>query len=147
MGIRAKGRGNGQLGKVGFRVGGHPHRAIVRDFAHTPTESKRMRISNFEFRPWYDRVIMRQLEGKAMSEGGIYIPETSKQKPLMGIVLATGEGKVNQMGRVIRKPKVKTGDKVLFANYSAEHIEIDGEELLLIREDDILGQIVEVAEV
>jgi chaperonin GroES len=89
-------------------------------------------------RPLHDRVIVRRIEEGAQVRGGIIIPDTAKEKPQEGEVVAAGEGKYKDDGT--RQPlDVKKGDRVLFGKYSGSEIKIDGEELLIMREDEILG--------
>jgi chaperonin GroES len=89
-------------------------------------------------RPLHDRVIVRRIEEGEQIRGGIIIPDTAKEKPQEGEVVAAGEGKYKEDGT--RQPlDVKTGDRVLFGKYSGSEIKIDGEELLIMREDEILG--------
>jgi chaperonin GroES len=89
-------------------------------------------------RPLHDRVIVRRIEEGEQVRGGIIIPDTAKEKPQEGEVVAAGEGKYKEDGT--RQPlDVKTGDRVLFGKYSGSEIKIDGEELLIMREDEILG--------
>jgi len=91
-------------------------------------------------RPLHDRVIVRRLGEEEKSAGGIIIPDTAKEKPLQGEVIAAGNGKILENGEV-RPLDVKAGDKVIFSKYAGTEIKIDGEELLMMREDDILGVI------
>jgi chaperonin GroES len=89
-------------------------------------------------RPLHDRVIVRRIEEGEQVRGGIIIPDTAKEKPQEGEVIAAGEGKYKEDGT--RQPlDVKQGDRVLFGKYSGSEIKIDGEELLIMREDEILG--------
>src|SRR4026209_2468949 len=89
-------------------------------------------------RPLHDRVIVRRIEEGEQIRGGIIIPDSAKEKPQEGEVVAAGEGKYKEDGT--RQPlDVKTGDRVLFGKYSGSEIKIDGEELLIMREDEILG--------
>ena len=89
-------------------------------------------------RPLHDRVILRRIEEGEQVRGGIIIPDTAKEKPQEGEVVAAGEGKYKEDGT--RQPlDVKKGDRVLFGKYSGSEIKIDGEELLIMREDEILG--------
>ena len=92
------------------------------------------------FRPLHDRVVLRRLEGEEKTKGGIIIPDTAKEKPVEGEVVAVGKGKVQDDGTV-RPLDVKAGDRVLFGKYSGTEVKIDGEENLILREDDILGVI------
>ena len=89
-------------------------------------------------RPHHDRVLVRRLEDETTSPGGIVIPDSAKEKPAQGEVIATGNGKILENGDV-RALDVKVGDKVLFGKYSGTEIKVDGEELLVMREDDIVG--------
>jgi chaperonin GroES len=85
-----------------------------------------------------DRVIVKRIEEEEKSKGGIIIPDTAKEKPQEGKVVAVGKGKVNDDGK-ITPLDVKVNDRVLFGKYSGSEINIDGEELLIMREEDILG--------
>ena len=90
------------------------------------------------FRPLGDRVLVKRVEEESKTKGGIIIPDTAKEKPQEGEVVAVGEGKYKDDGS--RQPlDVKQGDRVLFGKYSGSEIKIDGEELLIMREDEILG--------
>ena len=89
-------------------------------------------------RPLHDRVLVRRLEDETTSAGGIVIPDNAKEKPSRGEVLAVGNGKPLDNGEV-RVLDVKVGDKVLFGKYSGNEVKVDGEELLVMREDDIMG--------
>ena len=91
-----------------------------------------------KIRPLQDRVIVRRLEEEEKTKGGIIIPDTAKEKPQEGKVIAVGKGKVTEDGKVIALD-VKVGDKILFGKYSGTEIKIDGEEHLIMREEDILG--------
>lgn len=89
-------------------------------------------------KPLYDRVLVRRVEEKEQVRGGIIIPDSAKEKPQRGEVIAAGGGKRLEDGKVIPLD-VKAGDKVLFGKYSGSEITVDGEELLILREDEILG--------
>ena len=89
-------------------------------------------------RPLQDRVLLKRVKEEEKSKGGIIIPDTAKEKPIEGEVLAVGNGKVLEDGTV-RKLDVKVGDRVLFGKYSGTEIKLDGEERLIVREDDILA--------
>jgi chaperonin GroES len=91
-----------------------------------------------KIKPLQDRVIVKRVEEEAKTTGGIIIPDTAKEKPQQGKILAVGPGKVLDSGTRVEM-SVKKGDKVLFGKYSGSEIKIDGEELLIMREDDILG--------
>ena len=92
-----------------------------------------------KIRPLQDRVIVKRLEEAVeKTKGGIIIPDTAKEKPQQGKVIAVGKGKVNDNGK-LTPLDVKVGDKILFGKYSGSEIKIDGEEHLIMREEDILG--------
>lgn len=91
-----------------------------------------------KLRPLYDRVIVKRIDSEEKTKGGIYIPESAKEKPLEGEIIAVGQGRVLDSGE-IRPLQVKAGDRVLFAKYAETEIKIEGENLLLLREDDLLG--------
>ena len=93
-----------------------------------------------KFRPLHDRVVVRRLEEDSKTAGGIIIPDTAKEKPMEGKVIAVGKGKLMEDGKV-HALDVKAGDSVLFGKYSGTEVKIDGEEHLIMREDDILGVI------
>ena len=93
-----------------------------------------------KIRPLQDRVIVRRVKEEEKTKGGLYIPDTAKEKPIEATVVAVGNGKVLEDGTV-RKLDVKAGDRVLFGKYSGTEVKIDGEEHLILREDDILGVI------
>ncbi|NUN12061.1 MAG: co-chaperone GroES [Myxococcales bacterium] len=89
-------------------------------------------------KPLYDRVLVKRVQSEERSKGGIIIPDTAKEKPAEGIVVAVGGGKILDNGDV-RKLSVSEGQKVLFGKYAGTEIKIDGEEHTIMREDDILG--------
>lgn len=89
-------------------------------------------------RPLYDRVVVRRVVEEEKSRGGLYIPEQAKEKPAQGEVLAVGQGRRPDSGGLIPL-ETRTGDRVLFGKYSGTEIEIDGEKLLILREDEILA--------
>jgi chaperonin GroES len=91
-----------------------------------------------KIRPLQDRVIVKRLEEEKKTKGGIIIPDTAKEKPVEGEVVAVGKGKTTEDGKLI-KPDVKVGDRVLFSKYGGTEVKIDGVEHLIMREDDILG--------
>jgi chaperonin GroES len=92
------------------------------------------------FRPLYDRVLIRRIESEEKTPAGIIIPDTAKEKPIEGEVLALGPGARDEMGRVIPLD-VKVGDRVLFGKWAGTDVRIDGEERLILKESDILGLI------
>ncbi|MEN6475205.1 MAG: co-chaperone GroES [Syntrophaceae bacterium] len=91
-----------------------------------------------KIRPLQDRILVKRVEEEERTKGGIIIPDTAKEKPQMGQVIAAGNGKKTEDGKVIPMD-VKKGDKVLFSKYSGTEVKVEGEELLIMREDDILG--------
>ncbi len=91
-------------------------------------------------RPLHDRIIVRRLDEKAQTTGGIIIPDSAKEKPIEGKVIAVGNGKILEDGSV-RNLDVKAGDKVLFGKYSGTEVKIEGEEHLIMREDEVLAVI------
>ena len=93
-----------------------------------------------KIRPLQDRIIVKRVEEETMTKGGIIIPDSAKEKPLQGQVIAVGNGKVLEDGKV-RPLDIKAGDRILFSKYAGTEIKIDGEEHLIMREDDILGVI------
>ena len=95
-----------------------------------------------KIRPLQDRVLVKRIEGEEKTKGGIIIPDTAKEKPIEGKVVAVGAGKVGKDGKQ-RPVDVKAGDKILFGKYSGTEVKIDGEEHLILREEDILGVITE----
>ena len=93
-----------------------------------------------KIRPLQDRIIVKRVEEEAKSRGGIIIPDTAKEKPQEGKVVAVGKGKIQENGKLV-PPDVKKGDRILFNKYSGNEVKIEGEEHLILREDDILGVI------
>ena len=91
-----------------------------------------------KMRPLHDRVLIKRLEEEEKSKGGIIIPDTVKEKPQQGKVIAVGKGKTLENGKVM-PPDVKEGDKVLFGKYAGTEVKLNGEEHVLMREDDILA--------
>jgi chaperonin GroES len=89
-------------------------------------------------RPLHDRLLVRRIEEKETAKGGIIIPDTAKEKPQEGEVLAVGNGKILENGTKLAL-EVKVGDKILFGKYSGTDIKIEGEEVLILREDDVLA--------
>jgi len=91
-----------------------------------------------KLRPLQDRIIVKRMEEESKTAGGIFIPETAKEKPQKGEVIAVGNGKKTEDGKIV-PIDVKAGDKVLFGKYAGTEIKIEGEDFLIMREDDILG--------
>jgi len=90
------------------------------------------------FRPLHDRILIKRIEEKETAKGGIIIPDTAKEKPQEGEVVAVGSGKKNEDGKVVPLD-VKAGDRILFGKYSGSEIKIDNEEYLILREEEVLG--------
>ena len=90
------------------------------------------------FKPLHDRVLVRRIEGEEKTKGGLIIPDTAKEKPAEGEVISTGEGARKDSGELIA-PSVKAGDRVLFGKWSGTEVKIDGQELLIMKESDIMG--------
>ena len=90
------------------------------------------------FNPLHDRVLVRRIEGEDKTKGGLIIPDTAKEKPAEGMVVSVGPGARKDSGEVIA-PSVKSGDKILFGKWSGTEIKLDGEDLLIMKESDILG--------
>jgi len=91
-------------------------------------------------RPLHDRILAKRLEGQEKTAGGLFIPDTAKEKPLEAEIIAVGNGKVGDDGK-LRPLEVKKGDKVLIGKYSGSEVKLDGEEHIILREDDILAVI------
>ena len=93
-----------------------------------------------KFRPLHDRILVKRMDEETQTAGGIIIPETAKEKPIQGKVIAVGKGKILEDGNV-RNLDVKKGDTILFGKYSGTDIKISGDEYLIMREEDVLGVI------
>ncbi len=93
-----------------------------------------------QVRPLHDRVLVKRTNEEERSKGGIIIPDTAKEKPAQGEIIAVGQGRIGDDGKV-RPLDVKKGDKILFGKYAGTEIKIDGDEFLMMREEDILGVI------
>jgi chaperonin GroES len=91
-----------------------------------------------KLRPLQDRILVRRVEQESMTKGGIIIPDSAKEKPAEGKVVAVGNGKMGEDGKRIT-PDIKAGDRILFGKYAGTEVKIDGEEHLIMREDDVLG--------
>ena len=92
------------------------------------------------FRPLHDRVVVRRLDSEEKSKGGIIIPDTAKEKPSEGIIVAVGPGARDDSGKIVT-PDVKAGDRILFGKWSGTEVKLDGEDLLIMKESDIMGVI------
>ena len=88
--------------------------------------------------PLYDRILVRRLEGEETTRGGLIIPDTAKDKPQEGEVVSVGKGKINEEGKV-RPLDVKPGDRILFGKWGGTEVKIDGEEFLIMKEEEVLG--------
>jgi chaperonin GroES len=91
-----------------------------------------------KFRPLHDRVVVRRLNAEEKTSGGIIIPDTAKEKPMEGEVIAVGPGARNETGAIVELD-VKEGDRILFGKWSGTEVKLDGEELLIMKESDIMG--------
>jgi chaperonin GroES len=91
-----------------------------------------------KIRPLYDRIVVKRIEDKEQMQGGLYIPDTAKEKPQEGEVVAVGKGKRLEDGKVVALD-VQVGDRILFGKYSGSDIKLDGNEYLIMREDEVLG--------
>lgn len=89
-------------------------------------------------RPLHDRILVRRMAEEEKTAGGLFIPDTAKEKPQRGEIVATGKGRVTEDGKVLPL-EVKSGDKVLFGKYAGTELKLDGQEFLMMREEDILG--------
>jgi chaperonin GroES len=97
-------------------------------------------MAKTNFRPLHDRVVVQRIDAEAKTKGGIIIPDTAKEKPQEGKIVAVGPGGRDEAGHLI-KPDVKVGDRVLFGKWSGTEVKIDGEDLLIMKESDIMGVI------
>ena len=93
-----------------------------------------------KIRPLGDRVLVKRMESEEKTKGGLFIPSTAMEKPIEAKVISVGPGKRDDSGKLI-EPSVKAGDRVLFGKYSGTEVKVDGDELLIMREEDILGVI------
>ena len=91
-----------------------------------------------KFRPLHDRVVVRRITAEEKTAGGIIIPDTAKEKPMEGEVVAVGPGARNEQGQIVAL-EVKAGDRILFGKWSGTEVKLDGEELLIMKESDIMG--------
>jgi chaperonin GroES len=105
-----------------------------------PGSTANQRTQPMKFRPLHDRVVVRRLEGEEKSKGGIIIPDTAKEKPQEGEIIAIGPGTRDEAGKLVPLD-VKAGDRILFGKWSGTEVKIDGEELLIMKESDVMGVI------
>ena len=96
------------------------------------------------FRPLHDRVVVRRVDSEEKTAGGIIIPDTAKEKPSEGVIEAVGPGARDEAGKIIT-PDVKVGDRVLFGKWSGTEVKLDGEELLILKETDLMGIVEDAA--
>ena len=101
-------------------------------------------MAKTKFRPLHDRVVVKRIDADERTKGGIIIPDTAKEKPSQGEVIAVGPGGRDESGKIV-KPDVKTGDRVLFGKWSGTEVKIDGQDLLIMKESDIMGVLEETA--
>jgi chaperonin GroES len=97
-----------------------------------------MEVITMQVRPLHDRVLVKRFNEEERTKGGLFIPDTAKEKPIQGEIIAVGQGRIGEDGKV-RPLDVKKGDRVLFGKYAGTEIKIEGEEFLMMREEDILG--------
>ena len=97
-------------------------------------------MAKMNFRPLHDRVVVQRIDAEAKTKGGIIIPDTAKEKPQEGKIVAVGPGGRDEAGQLI-KPDVKVGDRILFGKWSGTEVKINGEDLLIMKESDIMGVI------
>src|SRR5258705_9181944 len=119
-------------GRRGVPIAGPPIRKVVQI----------IKEDTMKFRPLHDRVVVKRIEAEEKSAGGIIIPDTAKEKPQTGEVVAVGPGGRDESGKLI-PIDIKAGDKVLFGKWSGTEVKIDGDEYLIMKESDIMGGIVE----
>lgn len=100
--------------------------------------SKQMAKSELGVRPLHDRILVRRMAEEDKTAGGLFIPDTAKEKPQRGEIVAAGKGRITEDGKVLPL-EVKAGDKVLFSKYAGTEIKLSGEDYLMMREEDILG--------
>ena len=101
--------------------------------------------TRLSLRPMFDRVAIRAIERETVSKGGIHIPDTASEAPVQGLVIAVGPGRMNPAGTAVIPPVIKRGDRVVYGKYAGSIVEVDGEEVVLVREVDILAVVEEAA--
>src|ERR1700689_2426874 len=114
-----------------------PHRAASA-FGIPARLAKRSREQRMSFRPLHDRVVVKRLEGEEKTKGGIIIPDSAKEKPQEGEIVAVGPGARDETGKLVPLD-VKAGDRILFGKWSGTEVKVDGQDLLIMKESDILG--------
>lgn len=126
---------------------GVPHRSDIAGSVRRNLKNLFVHEENdMAFRPLHDRILVRRLEAEEKTSGGIIIPDTAKEKPQEGEVLAVGPGARDDSGKLVELD-VKVGDRILFGKWSGTEIKLDGEDLLIMKESDVMGVIDEIAEV
>jgi len=120
-----------------LRNGIKGHEKRKQSFSRLKTR-KEKEVQKMKIKPLGDRILVKRVEGEEKSKGGIIIPDSAKEKPQEGLIVAVGKGKTTDDGKLIAL-EVKEGDRVLFGKYSGTEVKLDGEEHLIMREDDILG--------
>jgi|SRR5690242_4539306 chaperonin GroES len=113
---------------------------MLRARLHHGARQMRMIMAKTKFRPLHDRVVVKRLEAEEKSKGGIIIPDTAQEKPQQGEVVAVGPGGRDENGKLVAIA-LKAGDRVLFGKWSGTEVKLDGEELLIMKESDIMGVI------
>ena len=119
-----------------FNISRKLGKALPLTMAHR--RRRRRESKDMNFRPLHDRVVVRRLEGEEKTKGGIIIPDTAKEKPQEGEIIAVGPGGRDESGK-LTPLDVKSGDKILFGKWSGTEVKIDGQDLLIMKESDILG--------
>jgi chaperonin GroES len=122
--------------------GTHPWRVLIANFRAWPTGCAGFNSDywrkNMKFRPLHDRVVVKRVEEEGKTKGGIIIPDTAKEKPMEGEIVAVGPGARDENGKLVPLD-VKKGDRILFGKWSGTEIKLDGEDLLIMKESDIMG--------
>jgi chaperonin GroES len=111
---------------------------VIHDFYRNNLVIKKRRAYKMKLRPLQDRILVKRVEEESTTKGGIIIPDTAKEKPAEGEVVAVGIGKIGEDGKRIAL-EIKKGDRILFSKYGGTEVKIEGEEYLIMREDDVLG--------
>jgi len=111
---------------------------LIHDCYRNNLVTNKRRIYKMKLRPLQDRILVKRVEEETTTKGGIIIPDTAKEKPAEGVVTAVGIGKIGEDGKRIAL-EIKKGDKILFSKYGGTEVKIEGEEYLIMREDDVLG--------
>jgi chaperonin GroES len=125
-------------GKLAAIISSHERGVLVRPLPATHNPKDIQESCSMKIRPLHDRVIVKREEEERKSPGGIVIPDTATEKPIFGKVIAVGKGKILENGEV-RPLDVKVGDKILFGKYSGTEVKMDGDELVVMREEDVMA--------